>query len=316
MKILIFGRGVIGALYGWAFEKAGHTVEFYVRPGRKAHYGPVLPLKFYDTRTKVMGALVEADWPITMREEIPTDNDYDLIIVSVQHQMFAEAVSALAGKAAKATILIFNNFWTDPLQSVSCLPKSQLAWGFPAAGGSFDARGVLHGGLLKQVQFGTFGTDPTAREVSVRAVFSHARFKINEHRDFKSWLWIHFAANAGFHLQALRAGSVKMAFNSLPQAHSAVLNVRELMPVLTARGINVDHDASDLTLYKLPPWVGALTLKMAVNFFPPMKASLEYNEIREELKIFCRDVYTEAQHLGVSVPRFASAASLFEHKNG
>jgi ketopantoate reductase len=28
MKILIFGRGVIGTLYGWALEKAGQSVEF------------------------------------------------------------------------------------------------------------------------------------------------------------------------------------------------------------------------------------------------------------------------------------------------
>jgi len=40
MKILMFGRGVISVIYGWALEKAGHTVEFYVRPGRAAQYGP------------------------------------------------------------------------------------------------------------------------------------------------------------------------------------------------------------------------------------------------------------------------------------
>ena len=32
MKILMFGRGVIAAAYGWALERAGHEVEFYVRP--------------------------------------------------------------------------------------------------------------------------------------------------------------------------------------------------------------------------------------------------------------------------------------------
>ena len=314
MKILIFGRGVIGALYGWALERAGHTVEFYVRAGRKAQFGGVLALDFYDTRTRAMGALVKADWPITMREKIPVDNDYDLIIVSVQPQAFAAAASALEGRVAKATVLIFNNFWSDPLQSVTPLPGNQLAWGFPAAGGSFDARGVLRGGLLKQVQFGTFGTDPSAREGAVRDVFSRAGFKIKEHRDFKSWLWIHFAVNAGFHLQALRVGSVKLAFQLLPQAHSAVLNVRELIPVLKARGADIEHDANDLLPYKLPAWVGAAVLKMAADYFPPMAASLEHNELREELRAFCRDVYAEAQRLGISVPRFAASASLFEQK--
>jgi 2-dehydropantoate 2-reductase len=38
MNILLFGRGVIATLYGWAFEKVGHSVTFYVRPGRSAEY--------------------------------------------------------------------------------------------------------------------------------------------------------------------------------------------------------------------------------------------------------------------------------------
>jgi ketopantoate reductase len=38
MKILMFGQGVISVLYGWALEKAGHTVEFYVRPDRPVQY--------------------------------------------------------------------------------------------------------------------------------------------------------------------------------------------------------------------------------------------------------------------------------------
>lgn len=35
MRILFFGRGVISTQYARAFEKAGRTVEFYVRKGRK-----------------------------------------------------------------------------------------------------------------------------------------------------------------------------------------------------------------------------------------------------------------------------------------
>ena len=33
MRILFFGRGVIGTQYAWAYENAGHTVEIYVRDG-------------------------------------------------------------------------------------------------------------------------------------------------------------------------------------------------------------------------------------------------------------------------------------------
>jgi 2-dehydropantoate 2-reductase len=87
---------VIGTLYAWALEKAGHSVEFYVRPGRAAEYGSVLPLKLYDARTKLKGELVEENWAIRMREDLPADHDYELILVSVQHYHF-EDVSAFLG---------------------------------------------------------------------------------------------------------------------------------------------------------------------------------------------------------------------------
>lgn len=39
MKVLMFGRGTIATIYGWALEKSGRHVEFYVRPGRAKEYG-------------------------------------------------------------------------------------------------------------------------------------------------------------------------------------------------------------------------------------------------------------------------------------
>ncbi len=312
MKILIFGRGIIGALYGWALEQSGNTVEFYVRPDRAAQNGPVLPVRFYDARFKFRGTLVQESWPITQIEEISADHNYDVIIISVQHQLFAQAAKALTGKAGNATLLMFNNFWTDPLLAVSSLPTDQLAWGFPGAGGAFDTHGTLHGGLLKQVQFGTFGADPSAREVAVRQLFSAAGFKIKEHRDFRSWLYMHFAANAGIHLEALRANSVRAVFYSKTHAQSAIRSTQELLPLLNARGVDTTVDASDLALYKLPPWVGARVLKMSVTFFPPLTAAILHNEPREELKRFCQDVLFEAHRLGVELPSFEASSSLFE----
>ena len=55
MKILVFGRGVIATVYGWALERAGHDVEFYVRPGRAAAYGETIDLNLLDVRHGVRG---------------------------------------------------------------------------------------------------------------------------------------------------------------------------------------------------------------------------------------------------------------------
>jgi hypothetical protein len=50
----MFGRGVISTHYAWAFEKAGHTVEFFVRKGRKTEFGPTVSLNH--TASAFLGA--------------------------------------------------------------------------------------------------------------------------------------------------------------------------------------------------------------------------------------------------------------------
>lgn len=48
MRILILGRGVIGAQYGWALEQAGAQVDFLVRKGGSRNYADTLELHTYD----------------------------------------------------------------------------------------------------------------------------------------------------------------------------------------------------------------------------------------------------------------------------
>lgn len=307
LKILMFGRGVISTLYGWALEKAGHSVEFYVRPGRAAEYGSVVPLKFYNARAKLNGALVEENWTIRMREDLPVNHDYDLIVVSVQHYHFDDVAAFLGPRVGKATVLIFNNLWKDPQVAASPLPKDQLAWGFPMAGGGFDKNGVLGGALFHKVYFGTFGTDPTERELKVRKLFQTSGFQIKEHRDFKGWLRVHFAINAGLLTQASLTGSVKQVMRSSAQWKEAILNVRETLPVLEARGVNLKAHADQLSIFRLPSCIGSLFLKIALRFSKPLKASVGSHANQEELRRFYGDMLDETRRLGISAPRFEAA---------
>lgn len=163
MNILIFGRDVIGTQYGWALEKAGHSVDFYVRRGRAAEYGPFVDLDIYDLRPSVRGVRVRERWAIRFIEQIPFDHHYDVIILSVPHHRFAEAAAYLGPRAGNASILVFNNFWEEPLEAAAALSEPQLVWGFPGAGGGFDGT-VLRGGFFKSVQFGTFNAELTGKE--------------------------------------------------------------------------------------------------------------------------------------------------------
>ena len=312
MKILVFGRGVIGAQYGWALEKAGHQVDFYVRPGRAATYGTFINMKVFDMRKSFNGVQLNEIWPVRFLEELDVDHDYDLILLSVQHYRFSEAAAFLSSRVGKASILIFNNFWADPELAAAPLPREHLVWGFPGAGGGFSAGHTLQGGFFGQVQFGSFNPTLTAREKAVRDLMRGAGFKVVEQPDFRGWLWTHFALNAGIHAQALQAGSMARMVKVMARGKRAVLNVREVLPILEARGVRLKDFSKDVTLFQLPTWVGAAALKWSYTLHRPTRAIIGSASNPEEPKYFCRDVLVEAHRLGISVPRLEAAKPFFE----
>jgi 2-dehydropantoate 2-reductase len=318
MNILIVGRGAIGSLYGLALAKAGHSVTYYVRPGRANRYGPTLTLDILDTRTRMQGVRIRETFSTHLVEDLPLAHNYDLIIVSVQHYRLPEVVAFLAHRVGNATLLMFNNVWTDPHEEVAALPADQVVWGFPRAGGGFGNDGVLTGGILKNVMFGQFGTgsgtSPTRRELAVRELFRSSGFGIQVQRDFRGWLWFHFLVNAGLLPQALKAGSFVKLVESDAHLQQAVLNVRELIPLLAARGVNLKHHAEDLALFRIPPRLAALMLKLVFRLSAPARLivhALPGDELRREVRSISRDVLSEARRLGIAVPRLEALEALF-----
>jgi 2-dehydropantoate 2-reductase len=299
----MFGRGVVSTQYGWAFEKAGHTVEFYVRPGRKAEYGSTVSLNVYDARKSIRGKLIEEVWTINMIEDINANHDYDLIIVSVQHYHFKKVAEILAAKIGTATLLIFNNFWEEPLEQIANLPSNQIVWGFPMAGGGFDNKGRLNGTLFGSFTIGTFGTEPTAKTFAVMDLFKSAGFKSKVIKDFRSWLFGHFVMNAALHLETLKEGAHLIdAMQSAKHWKNVIANGKELLPLLKAR--NVDLMASpDLKMFSLPPWFMSFAMKIIIRVMPSIKQIFVGHSNQEETKSYCRDVMSKAEEMKFKLPR-------------
>lgn len=300
-------------LYGWALEKAGHTVEFYVRPGRASQYGSAVALKIIDARKSLTGKQVQESWPIRIREDLSADQDYDLIIVSVQHYHFDEAAAFLGPRTGNATVLMFNNFWTEPQQATSPFPAAQLAWGFPQAGGGFGADGVLSGAIYGKVVLGTFLTAPSPRERAVRELFSKAGFGIDEQRDFRSWLFVHFALDCAMETEGLKAGSMAKMMACGKHRRDAILNMRELVPLLAARSVDLKDQSSYLTPFRLPTWLLGSIMGLVPKLLTPVRVMLNAHSNTEELRSTCRDVLAEARRLGVELPRLEAASSLYTH---
>jgi 2-dehydropantoate 2-reductase len=312
MRILMFGRGVIASLYGWALGQAGHDVEFYVRPGRAQEYGAAIDLDLLDARRRPWGQRVVDRWPVRYRENLQADDGFDLIVLSVPHHRLAEAATFLAPRVGNATVLVLGNVWAEPQVAVSPLPLDQLAWGFPLAGGGFDDDGVLRGATLPSVVFGTFGQPATARELAVRQVFRRAGFRLREVPDFRGWLWLHFIFDAGIHAQGLRRGTLAQLVGARADLREALLTSRELLPLLQARGVDLRrHRGTTLPLRASS--VTASAIALATRHIGLARASLaaHTDPQAEEPRVICRDVLAEARRLGVQVPRLEAAEPTF-----
>jgi 2-dehydropantoate 2-reductase len=309
MKILMVGRGVISATYGWALERAGHQVEFLVRAGRAAAYGNDIDLDLLDARRRPWGKRVTERWPVRFRESLSPDHDFDLIVLSVQHYNFAEAAAFLGPRVGHATVLVFNNLWVEPQVAAEHLPADQLAWGFPGAGGGFDEGGVLRSALLPLVFFGTFDRPPTSRELAVRQVFRGAGFRIQDSDDFRGWLQVHFIQNAGLHTRSLQRGSLSTL--DTDDVREAILAVRELLPLAEARGVDLRRHRGELRPFMAPLWLAAPALSWAFRHFPPVRRVTQAHANPEELRAVCRDTLAEARRLGVRVPRLEAAEPYF-----
>ncbi|MEU7957704.1 ketopantoate reductase family protein [Micromonospora humida] len=309
VKILMFGRGVISATYGWALERAGHHVEFYVRPGRAAAYGEAIDLDLLDARRRPWGRRVVETWPVRYRETLEPDHDFDLIVLSVQHYNFAEAAAFLGPRVGGATVLVFNNLWAEPLTATADLPADQVAWGFPGAGGGFGDDGVLRASLLPVVFLGTLDRPPTEREQAVRQVFRTAGFRVRENADFRGWLSVHFVQNAGLHTQSLRRGTLSGL--TTRDLREAILATRELLPLIEARGVDLRRHRAELLPFTAPTWLAAPAMSLLINRFPPMRRVTAAHANPEELRAVCRDTLAEARRLGVRVPRLEAAEPYF-----
>jgi 2-dehydropantoate 2-reductase len=315
VKILMFGRGVIATVYGWVLHQAGHDVEFYVRPGRAATYGDAVDLDLLDTRRRVWGQRVIEKWPVRYREALEADHDFDLIVLSVSHHHLPEATAFLAPRVGQATVLVFGNIWTEPPAAIGDLPVDRIAWGFPQAGGGFDADGVLRAALLPSVFFGTLGRPPNDRERAVRQAFREAGLRIKERPDFRGWLWVHFVSDAGLFSQGLRLGSPSKLVGSTRDFREGLLTGRELLPLLRARGVDLRRHRGGVLLFRAPTWLTAPALAWLTAHVALARVSLAAHSDpdAEEPREVCRDALAEARRLGIPVPRLEAAEPYFAH---
>ncbi len=303
MKILMFGAGVIGTIYGYVLAQAGNDVTHYVRPGKKAAFENGICLHLLDGRAhppKQATALYKAK----IVESFSSKDDYELVIVSVRHYQLGSVLPVLENKIGDADVLIFNGNWDGFEDLDKYPPRSRYLLGFPVAGGGYNGP-TLDSALLDEIRLGELDGKPTLRLECIRQVFEAAGLKVDVRLNMQHWLWVHFAINSGIIGAAFRAGGPSDLLNSIHHLRKGILAGREALEVCRARGVDVDS-FEDAKSFYLPAWLGAAAVWFMMKRDLPARKIMETHTAVDELQVIYRDVLSTGQELNVTMPHYLS----------
>ena len=129
MRILIFGVGVIGSLYGALLAEAGYDVSVYAR-GRRLESLIRNGLLF-----KSGGTIRKA--PVKVLSSVEPDDCYDFIILAVRENQLHAALKDLRQNSSPNIVTMVNSLETYDRWEAIC-GVGRIIPAFPGAGGGFD----------------------------------------------------------------------------------------------------------------------------------------------------------------------------------
>ncbi len=293
MKVLVYGAGAIGSLYGARLAATGHEVHLLARGERLrqlAQHGVVLEDGLTGERSVFSIPLVTALGP---------GDAYDLVLVAVRKTQVEGVLPALAANVASRDILFFMNTAEGYDAWVRAVGRERLLAGFPGAGGIREGPVVRHAlvpAWFQRTVLGELDGRITPRLLGLAAAFRGAGFPVTVSRSVDAWqkthiAWVSPLTNALY----LALDEVDRLVGS-PEALGLMVDaIRENLAVLRALGVPVAPRS--VALWRWVPrrvlaaiWARALRGRVAqVNVVShALAARAEMRELAAEMRALAR----------------------------
>ena len=188
MRILIYGAGVIGSLYAALLADAGYDTSIYAR-GKGLEI-----LKNDGLLYKKNQDLIKAK--IKILEEVPDDDIYDFILLTVRENQLYEALTELKNNKSNTIVTMVNSLdsykkWEDIVGTGRILPA------FPGVGGSINEDGILDASLTPRIiqptTFAEISGNETKRTKQFSKILRHAHIPYQKVMDMHMWQLCHLA---------------------------------------------------------------------------------------------------------------------------
>lgn len=306
MNILVVGLGVIGATYGYLFQKAGHRVEHLVRESSARAKTRSLDVEILDGRSDPKGSLSRSHYSVHHR----TGHHYDLIVVSVPQGRIAEVMADLDAEGIEGPVLLFCGFWAERAELNRLAAGRDVILGYPVAGGS------ITGNRLACCVFDHVMLEGRDRArfpdyERVEALFASCGISLERPYDMLEWIWLHMAINAGVGAVAGMYGDIEDTTRSAEQLMGstrllarAVRAIRETSTIVASRGVDLSRYRGELLAYRLPTAVSAPLMKRMFSKNLLTRRIMTLHGNTDDLLFVCRTVYEQGRSSGIPAPVF------------
>lgn len=266
LKILIYGAGVIGSVFGGKLALAGNNVTVLAR-GKRFEELKNDGIVLINAKTQKVEQVT-----VNVIDNLLPNAQYDYIIVVMQRTQVDNILSALSQNCSKNIVFVVNTAGGYD-KWVTAVGKKRLMIGFPSAGGERKGGKVYYfigKGIQRTFQTTTFGEhsgEKTRRVETLIKLFNQAKIPSVFCKDIDAWQKTHVAlvtsiANAlyGFDCDNLKLG------RSYKDVKQMIRGIQEGRQVLRKNGVNP-------TPQKLL-WLDFPTSVLAVFFSIFMKTTL------------------------------------------
>ena len=260
-RILIFGAGVIGSIFGGRLAVAGHDVTMFARGNRLKELNES-GLLLKKSNQKIVDKI-----PVNIISQLSATDNYDFVFVVIRKEQISQALSVLQKNNSQNFVFMVNNpggytDWTNVLGESRVIPA------FPGAGGKIENGIVFYHIFSKFIQLTTLGEINgffSPRTKVLKEIISGAGFPVSISKNMDAWQKTHIALigplgdviyyDGGNNYSVARNKSAILQMN---------LALKENFTFLKESGIDIEPSRLNFIRW-LPLWLLNLIMRLAFN---------------------------------------------------
>ena len=280
MRILIFGAGVIGSLYGAILAEAGYDVSVYARGCRLECL--TRDGLLYKRKGKIRKA------PVRVLSKLEAKDCYDLILLTVRENQLHAALEELRQNVSPTIVTMVNSLETHDSWEAIC-GAGRIIPAFPGAGGGFDGN-VLDAALTPRLIQPTTIGKTGGREKDLARVLHRAKIPCQIVPDMHAWQLCHLAMVVPIADAYYEAADPEHAGRDAAIMRKTAKQIRDNLDVIAARKIRLSP--GKMQAFRLLPtplvgWILGFVFQSSFGdrfmYRHSMKAPDEMRQLHEQL---------------------------------